>query len=206
MKNMKILIADDHSVVRLGLAALFKYQRGFTVVGEAADGAEAIDRCRALRPDVVVMDLMMPGTDGVEATRRIRQDCPDTRVLILTTYGTSADVGRALEAGATGAMMKDCSNEELLDAIRGVADGKTVIAADIQRELRADHASKPLTPRQMDVLALVVKGLSNPDIARQFGISADAVKQHVSAICEKLGAANRAEAIAIALRKQLMKM
>ena len=202
----KVLIVDDHSLVRLGLSALLGYQSDMEVAGEAEDGEEAVHMARKVRPDVIVMDLMMPGVDGVEATRRIREKLPDSHILILTTFGTSADVARAIAAGASGAIMKDTSNEDLLNAIRTVAEGGKVFSPEIEQHVKEYSVSPDLTQRQMEILHSVTRGLSNPDIAKQFGITVDGVKAHLNVIFAKLGAANRSEAIAIALRRHLLKL
>ncbi len=206
MKKKKILLVDDHSVVRLGLSALIGYQDDFEVAGEAEDGAEAVRMASRINPDIIIMDLMMPCMDGVEATRQICANLPDARILILTTFGTSADVVRAIAAGASGAIMKDSSNEELLNAIRTVADGGSVFSQEIERHAKEYPISSDLTQRQMEILHSVTRGLSNPDIAKQFDITVDGVKAHLSAIFAKLGAANRSEAITIALRRHLLKL
>ena len=202
----KVLIVDDHSLVRLGLSALLGYQSDMDVAGEAEDGEEAVHMACKVRPDVIVMDLMMPGVDGVEATRRIREKLPDSHILILTTFGTSADVARAIAAGASGAIMKDTSNEDLLNAIRTVAEGGKVFSPEIEQHVKEYSVSPDLTQRQMEILHSVTRGLSNPDIAKQFGITVDGVKAHLNVIFSKLGAANRSEAIAIALRRHLLKL
>ena len=206
MKRMKVLIVDDHSLVRMGLAALFGYQKDFVVTGEAEDGEQAVRLARETKPDVIVMDLMMPGMDGVEATRQIRAERSDARILILTTFGTSADVARAIAAGATGAIMKDASNDELLAAIRTVAGGGTAFSPEIEQFVKEEPTPPELTRRQLDILHSVTRGLSNPDIAKQFGITVDGVKAHLNVIFAKLGAANRSEAITIALRRHLLKL
>ena len=206
MKQMKVLLVDDHSLVRLGLAALLGYQKDLKVAGEAEDGEQAVRLARELQPDVIVMDLMMPGVDGVEATRRIRMERPDAHILILTTFGTSADVARAIAAGAAGAVMKDASNEELLDAIRAVSRGDTAFSPDIEQLVKEEPVPPEFTRRQLEILHSVTRGLSNPDIAKQFGITVDGVKAHLNVIFSKLGAANRSEAIAIALRRHLLKL
>ena len=206
MKTIRILLADDHSLIRMGLAALFKYQKDIKVVGEAEDGDEAVRLALRLKPDVVVMDLAMPVMDGATATARIREALPETRVLILTSFGTSADLSRALAAGATGALNKDSGNDELLSAIRTVVDGGRAVSDEIARLIEEEPVPPEFTERQLEVLHAVTRGLTNAEIGRQFGISADAVKQHVNAIFAKLGAANRTEAVTIALRKQLLKM
>ena len=202
----KVLIVDDHSLVRLGLSALLGYQSDMEVAGEAEDGEEAVHMACKVRPDVIVMDLMMPGVDGVEATRRIREKLPDSHILILTTFGTSADVARAIAAGASGAIMKDTSNEDLLNAIRTVAEGGKVFSPEIEQHVKEYSVSPDLTQRQMEILHSVTRGLSNPDIAKQFDITVDGVKAHLNVIFSKLGAANRSEAIAIALRRHLLKL
>ena len=206
MKNIRVLIADDHSVVRMGLTALLKYQKGITVVGDAQDGAEAAEKTAALKPDVVIMDLMMPGTDGIEGTRRVRAASPESKVLILTTFGTSNEVGRALDAGAIGAIMKGADNDELIAAIRKAAVGDGTISSEIKQSLEVKASIPKLTNRQLEILDWVTRGFSNPDIAKHLGISADAVKQHLNVVFQKLGASSRAEAVAIALREQLLKI
>ena len=210
MKNQqpqtRILLVDDHALLRRGLADLIRYEKDMSVVGEAGDGETAINAAVSLKPDLVVMDLMMPVVDGVEATRRIKDVLPSTHVLILTTFGTSADVARAISAGATGAIMKDASTDEQLAAIRTVAAGGTVFSPEIQRSM--DETPKPpdFTDRQLEVLQSVVDGLGNKEIASKLKISTDAVKQHLNAICTKLGASNRVEAVSIALRRHLLRV
>ena len=205
MKKHRVLLVDDHSLVRLGLSALIGCQKDFEVVGEAADGAEAVRLANEIRPDLIVMDLMMPEMDGVEATKLIRENDPSAKVLVLTTFGTSADVARTVAAGAAGAIMKDASNDELLDAMRAVATGGSAFSPEIARQVDEDPAPPQLTPRQMEILQSVSRGLSNPDIAKQFGITEDGVKHHLKAIFAKLGAANRSEAASIAIRRHLLK-
>ena len=210
MKNQqpqtRILLVDDHALLRRGLADLIRYEKDMSVVGEAGDGETAVNAAVSLKPDLVVMDLMMPVVDGVEATRRIKEVLPSTHVLILTTFGTSADVARAIAAGATGAIMKDASTDEQLAAIRTVAAGGTVFSPEIRRSM--DETPKPpdFTDRQLEVLQSVVDGLGNKEIASKLKISTDAVKQHLNAICTKLGASNRVEAVSIALRRHLLRV
>lgn len=203
-KTVTILLVDDHVVVRSGLAAILSVERDFKIVGEASDGHEAVELVAKLKPDVVLMDLMMPEMNGDEATRRICTAQMDSKVLILTTYGTAEEIGRALEAGASGAIMKTVSKQDLFASIRRVAAGERVIGKDIV--VGEPEPPIDLSPRQREVLESVTRGLSNADIAKQLGISPSAVKLYLSAVFEKLGAASRAEAVAIALKRQLLKL
>ncbi|MBO5941341.1 MAG: response regulator transcription factor [Kiritimatiellae bacterium] len=206
MKKTQILIADDHAVMRMGLTALFDTVPEFKIIGEASTGLEAVDKAHALKPDIIIMDLMMPIMDGVAATRKIQQDIPETKVLLLTTFGTSDGIAQALAAGATGAILKSASNEELIAAVHTVASGKLFIAKDVQQLLKSEPPVQPLTERQLEILSFVTRGLTNQDIAKALGIRVDSVGQNLSTIFAKLGAANRAEATSIALRKQLLKI
>ena len=160
---------------------------------------------KSLKPDVVVMDFVMPGMDGAEATADLLKASPQSNVLVLTTYGSSADLSRALDAGAVGAVTKNIANEDLLDAIRATARGERRLSPEIQASLEESERKIDLTPRQREVLDSITRGLSNDDIATMLAISKVRVKQHLAALYEKLGAANRAEAVAIALRRQLLK-
>ncbi|MGN0832119.1 MAG: response regulator [Kiritimatiellia bacterium] len=204
MKKIAILIADDHEVVRAGLAAIFRYQRDFIVAGEAKDGAEALARAQELRPDVVVMDLAMPGMDGVAATRAIRRAVPAAKIIILTTYASSSEVHLALEAGALGAVSKDAPTTTLVAAIRDVARGRQAFSPDIAGQIAA--AERPvLTGRQLEILEALTRGLSNHDIAVMCHISEDGVKAHLKALFAKLNVANRLEASAYALKMHLVR-
>ena len=206
MKGMiRVLIADDHAMVRMGLASLLGTETDIEVVGDADDGEVAVRKALTLKPDVVVMDLMMPKKDGATATAEIRELMPDTKILLLTSFGTADGVAHALAAGATGALMKNADFSELVASIRTVASGGRAISPEIEHFIEEDPPVQKLTPRQMDILASVVRGLTNDDIARQFSIQRSSVKDHLTAIFAKLGAANRSEAISIALRKQLIK-
>ena len=202
----RILISDDHTIVRMGLAALLRTERDFDVVGEAANGEEAVAKAVRLAPEVILMDLMMPKMDGIAATAEIHGKVPSAKVLILTTFGTSDGIARALKSGAAGALMKSAENADLIRAIRTVASGGRYLSPEVERQIEADPPVPELTPRQKDVLASMAKGLSNPDIARTLGIRRDGVAEHVNAILQKIGAANRTEAVAIAVRKQLLKI
>ena len=205
MKKIRILIADDHMLMRIGLKSMIRYQSDMSVVGEAANGEEAVRLAGELAPDVVIMDLMMPVLDGAEATRRIMSARPETKVIILSSFGSSADMVRALENGAVGAQMKEAPTDDLISAIHAVVDGKRDIAPEIQQYLDAETTTPELTPRQLGILQSVVRGLTNKEIAAQFNLSPISVKKYLSAIFTKIGAANRTEATAIALRKHFVK-
>ena len=205
-QKIRILIADDHLIVRTGLAALLGTEKDLEVVGQAKNGIEAVREAVRIKPDVVIMDLMMPKMDGVAATAEIAAKVPETRVILLTTFGTSDGIAHALAAGAKGAILKNADNTELARAIRKVAKGGEFISSDIQQQLVADPPIPQLTPRQQEILASMVRGLTDRDIARQLGIRQDGVNDHVRAILQKIGAANRTEAVAIAMRKHLLKL
>ena len=206
MKNLKVLIADDHAIVRHGLCALLGTEHGIEVVGEAKDGNEAVARTKQLAPDVVIMDIVMPRKDGVEATEEIRAAVPSAKIVVLTSFGTSDKISRAIEAGATGALMKTAEDRELLSAIRTVASGGRVISPAVRKLISTDPPAPELTPRQLEILQAMARGLTNKDIAKMFGIRTDGVNEHVLAILAKLGAANRTEAVATAIRKQLIRL
>lgn len=204
--KIRILIADDHKIVRIGLSSLCATAKDMSVVGEAEDGDSAVTAALKLRPDVIVMDLMMPGTDGVEATREILEKLPDVRILILTSYSTTNVIARALANGAAGALLKTADDETFLNAIRTIAAGERFIQGEVENMLEDDPPIPPLTPRQSEVLRSLMRGLSNRDISIQLGMSETRVEQHVNALLTKIGAANRTEAVGIALRKHLLKI
>ena len=205
-QKITVLIADDHTIVRAGLAALLGTEKDLEIVGQAKNGVEAVRETLRLLPDVVIMDLMMPKKDGVEATVELHEKAPDTKVILLTTFGTSDGIAHALQNGAKGAILKNADNAQLATAIRKVARGGEFISAEIRQQLAVNPPIPELTPRQKDILASMVRGLTDRDIARQFGIRQDGVNDHVRAILAKIGAANRTEAVAIALRKHLLKI
>ena len=205
MSTINILIADDHEVVRTGLAAIFGFDKNFKVVGQAENGRDAVRLAQSLKPDVVIMDLMMPQMNGVDATREILSSQTKTRVLILTTYAEATDLRRAIDAGAAGAISKDSPNRELVAAIKKVAAGERAFSPDIENQLAVDPDVPTLTSRQMDILHSLTRGLTNHDIAKQFGITEDGAKAHMKAIFTKLGVANRSEAADYALQHHLVK-
>ena len=204
--KIKVLIADDHAIVRIGLSALLKTEPDLSVVGVAKDGEEAVAEALRLKPDVLVMDLMMPKKNGVEATAAIHERLPDTKIVILTTFAASDGIKHALDAGATGAVMKTAEDAELVSIIRAVAAGGTVISSEIRQLLTEDPPTEELTPRQLEILESVTRGFTNADIAKQLGLREQSVKEHISAILVKIGAANRSEAVAITMRKHLLKI
>ena len=205
-QKIKILIVDDHGLLRHGLKSIIQYQKDMEVVGEAENGEIAVRQTRTLSPDLVVMDLVMPVMGGVEATRLIKAASPQTKVLILTTFGSSADISRALEVGATGAMMKDSPDDKLLAAMRPVFNGETVLAPEIAHMIKNEPDPPRLTERQIDILHSLARGQTNRDIALQMGLRPSGVRVHIDALLKKLGAATRTEAIAIAMRRQLIKI
>lgn len=205
MNKIRILLADDHAIVREGLSLLLGFQRDFAVVGEAVDGRDAVRKAAELTPDVVLLDLMMPELDGADATREILKACPATRILLLTTFGDSADLNRAFENGAQGAITKDLPKERIFDAIRKTAEGECVLSPEIEQSLQEEGGLNAVSDRQRDILDGLARGLTNRDIACQLGLSEAGVKFHLLKIFRLLGAANRSEATAIALRRHLLK-
>jgi DNA-binding NarL/FixJ family response regulator len=211
---IRILVADDHHVVRTGFAALLDTQPDFTVAGTAIDGAEAVRLARELSPDVIVMDVRMPGMDGIEATRRLAGSGP--RVLILTTFDLDEYVYDALRAGASGFLLKDVTAERLFDAVRVVASGEALLAPTVTRRLIGEFtrlkppASAPaqllgaLTPRETELLKLIAEGLSNPEIAARLVVTEETVKTHVSRVLNKLGLRDRTQAVVVAYESGLV--
>jgi DNA-binding NarL/FixJ family response regulator len=198
MNKIKILLADDHQVVRMGLAAIIAAEGDMCLVGEACDGAEAVKLARELAPDIILMDLLMPQTDGAQATAEVIASNPAAKVLILTTFGESDEMTKAMDAGATGALIKDTPRGELVAAIRSVARGERVVSPEIAHVLAARQGKPQLSSRQREVLAYVAKGLTSKAIAAQMGITQDGVNGHLRAIFAHLNAASRTEAVAIA--------
>ena len=206
MDKIKVLVADDHAIVRTGLVSLLSRAADIEVVGEASNGAAAVTKATRLLPDVVVMDLVMPKKDGVAATAELHEKAPNVKVLILTTFGTSEEISKALEAGASGAILKSSSNSELVAAIRKVSAGKSAVSPDIEHMLENDPPMQELSPRQRNILEYISRGFTNAQIAACFGISPESVKTHVARLFDKIGAASRSEAASIALRKHLLKI
>lgn len=210
-EEIRILTADDHAVVREGLRALIETESGMALVGEAADGVEAVRKARALEPDVVLLDLVMPRKTGIEAIEEIKKTMPSTRVLVLTSFAEDDKVFPAIKAGAHGYLLKDTSPDELLRAIREVYRGEPSMHPTIARKLMLElqrsselpPTEEPLTEREVEVLSLVAQGLTNQEIADRLYVSERTVRTHVSNILSKLHLANRTQAALYALRKGL---
>lgn len=204
---IRLLIVDDHPVVREGLRGMLESDPGLTVVGEAGSGDEAVIRAHELRPDVILMDLRMPAGDGVSATTRILADRPGIRVIVLTTYETDQDIVRAVEAGATGYLLKDTSRTDLLAAIAAAARGETVLSPSVATKLvtrmRAP-TTESLSKREREVLSLVARGLTNAEIGKALFISETTVKTHLLRVFGKLGVSDRTAAVTTALDRGLL--
>jgi len=199
---IRVLLADDHPVVREGLRGMLVTEPGIDVIGEAASGDEAVAMTRALRPDVILMDLRMPHGDGVSAITRIRAELPETRIIVLTTYDTDADILRAVEAGATGYLLKDTPRAELARAVRAAARGETVLAPSVAGRLMTrvrEPQPEPLSAAQTQVLALVARGFTNAEIGRKLFISEATVKTHLLRASAKLGVSGRTAAVTKAI-------
>lgn len=203
---IRVLTADDHEIVRTGLAAVLESAPDIVVVAQAADGAEAIDLYDQHRPDVLITDLRMPGTDGLAALQQIRRRHPDARVILLTTFDDEEDVYRGLEAGADGYLLKQTAGTALVEAVRKVRAGRKAMCPAVAERMAERMATPTLTDREAEVLALVAEGKSNKQIAKALGIAEGTVKVHVAGILEKLGAQGRSEAVAIAARRGLVRL
>jgi DNA-binding NarL/FixJ family response regulator len=212
---IRVLIADDQALVRTGFRVILDAESDLEVVGEAGDGREAIETARALRPDVVLMDIRMPNLDGIEATRRIAQGVGAPHVLILTTFDLDEYVYEALRAGASGFLLKDAGADELMHAVRVVATGEALLSPSITRRLIEDYARRPparerpaalgeLTPRELEVLRLIARGLPNSEIAQTLFVGDATVKTHISRIFAKLDLHDRAQAVVLAYESELV--
>ena len=209
MTPIRIVIADDHPIVRSGLLGLLASQPDFEVVGEAANGREAVDVVLRTRPDVVLTDLRMPELDGVGAIREMCAQVPTVRILVLTTYDTDADILRAVEAGATGYLLKETPREELFAAIRATAAGKSVLSPSVASRLvgrTRDPGERSLSAREIEVLMLVAKGTSNKLIARDLEIGETTVKTHLLHIFSKLGVDDRTAAVTTAVERGIIRL
>ena len=204
VSKIRILIVDDHAIVRMGLAAILGTKADLEVIGDAEDGSAAIQKAQKLRPDVVLMDIVMPEMDGATATAKILQLLPQTKVIILTSFGEADGIAHALDAGASGALMKNVDYSELVTAIRAVMEGESVVAPEIRKMIKDMPPVPELSERQRDILISISRGLTDADIATQLNLSPYSVREHITTIFKKLDAANKAEAVAIATRKQLL--
>ncbi|MEV0632101.1 response regulator transcription factor [Nonomuraea wenchangensis] len=205
-RPIRLLIADDHPIVRDGIRGMFAGDPGFEVLGEAGDGAQAVELARSLDPDVILMDLRMPGTDGVTAIKRLAELGIGARVLVLTTYDTDRDVLPAIEAGATGYLLKDTGRDELTRAVRTAARGEAVLSPSVATRLlgQVRTPSDPLSARELEILRLIADGATNREAAARLFISEATVKSHVLHIYAKLGVNDRAAAVATAFRRGLL--
>ncbi len=209
MEKIRILMADDHPVVRAGIRGMLETQDEFQVIAEAENGREAFEQIAKIKPDVVLMDLRMPEMDGVEAIGRIKEKYPDINILVLTTYDTDADIVRAVEAGATGYLLKDAPREELFRAVRATAKGETVLAPVVAARLMGkvrDHGEQALSAREIDVLLLVARGASNQDVAEKLHVSTATVKSHLIQIYQKLGVSDRTAAVTTAIERGIIRL
>lgn len=204
---VRLLVADDHPVVRAGIVGLLAGEDDLEVVGEAGDGARAVELAGTLSPDVVLMDLRMPVLDGVGATQQVVSRYPHVRVVVLTTYETDTDILRAVEAGATGYLLKDTPRDDLVEAVRAAARGETVLAPSVARRLvqQVRRADERLTPRELEVLAGVARGGSNAQIGSELFIAEATVKTHLLRVFAKLGVDDRTRAVTVALERGILR-
>ena len=202
--RIKVLLADDHLVVRMGIAAIISFEKDLVVIGETDNGIDAVRLARELKPDVIVMDIMMPKMSGADATVEILKENPAAKVLALTTFGTSQEIRKMLDAGAAGALVKTSSQTEIIEAIRSVAAGRHVISKEISNSLKVAPDAPKLSSRQIEVMNLVAKGFANNDIARILNISVNSVKDHLKNIYTILDVSSRTEAATIAINLKLI--
>lgn len=205
-KAIRILVADDHYVVRMGITALVNTEADMEVVGEAADGHQAVEMFQRLNPNLVLMDLRMPAKDGIAATKEIRGANPNARVLMLTTYDGDTEIHRAMEAGAQGYVLKNSTGDKLIPALRAVAAGEKWIPKEIASRLAARKMFEELTPRELQVLQQMAKGLANKEIGDVLKITEHTVKDHLKSILGKLRVADRTEAVTVALQRGIIQL
>jgi len=209
MTKIKILIADDHTIVRAGIRGLLETQPDFEVIAEVENGQQAVEQTHKLHPQIILMDLRMPEMDGVTAIAKIKAQHPEIHILVLTTYDTDADIVRAVDAGATGYLLKDVPREELFRAVRATAKGETVLASSVAARLMGKIRSggdEALTAREIDVLLLVARGATNQEVAESLSISKATVKSHLIQICNKLGVSDRTAAVTTALERGIIRL
>jgi DNA-binding NarL/FixJ family response regulator len=206
-RSIRLLIVDDHPVVRDGLSGMFAGDPDFEVVGQAANGGEAVTRAQGLQPDVVLMDLRMPEMGGVEAIRQLRKVAPSAHVIVLTTYDTESEVLSAIEAGATGYLLKDAPREELIRAVRAAHRGESVLSPSVARQLMGRTrrpATNAISPRELEVIKLIAEGANNREVAAKLFVSEATIKTHLMHVFEKLGVRDRAAAVSEAYKRRLI--
>jgi DNA-binding NarL/FixJ family response regulator len=202
--KIKVLCVDDHPLVRKGIASILSNESDMRLVAEAGNGTEAVERFREFHPDVTLMDLRMPNMDGVQATQAIRKEFPEARIIALTSYDGDQDIYRALEAGVRGYMLKEMVHTDVLKAIRTVHSGKRLMPHEVAERLTEYFPQVALTPREVEVLGFVARGLANKEIADKLGTASGTVKMHIQNILEKLGAADRTHAVTIAIQRGIL--
>jgi len=203
-ETIRIMCVDDHPLVRKGIVSIITSEPSMKMVGEAGNGREAVDKYREVQPDVVLMDLRMPVMDGIEATREIRKINPDARIIALTSYDGDQDIYKAIEAGVRGYILKEMVHTKVIDAIRTVHAGKRLMPQEVAERLSEYFPQVALTPREIEVLRYVAKGLANKEIAHQLGTASGTVKMHVQNILAKLNASDRTHAVTIALERGIL--
>ena len=204
--TVRVLVVDDHALFRQGVAALLASEPEIELAGEAANGAEALQLIRHLRPDVVLLDLQMPGMGGLEVMERLRQETPRAKIVVLTTYEGDVQAVRALRAGASGYLLKSSLRRELIDAITAVAAGRRYVLAEVAQDIAVHAAEDPLTPREVQVLEIVASGKGNKAIAREMGVSEDTVKAQLRSLFAKLDVTDRTAAVMVGLRRGIISL
>lgn len=204
MSKVRILIADDHAIVRMGVKLLLSAEKEFQIIGEAEDGMGALEMSLKAEPDLIILDLMMPKMNGVDVTKKVKEKLPDAKIVLLTSFATAEGLAQALQYGANGIVLKSSAEVELIPAIRTVLSGKRHLSVGLKGQLKLSLPTIVLTERQECILRSVMEGRSNADIARQQGIAEITVKNHLAAIFNKLSVSNRSEAVAVAMKKHLL--
>lgn len=202
--TIRVLIADDHPMLREGLSSVLALESDVEVVGEAGDGEEAVDAFRRLKPDVTLMDLQMPKCDGVQAIKAIREEAPDARIIVLTTYGGDAQALRALRAGASGYLLKSSVRRELVDTIRAIHAGQRYLHPEVAQQIAINAIGDALSAREVEILQLLANGQANKEISRSLSLSEATVKAHLRSIFEKLDVQDRTQAVAVAARRGII--